>query len=288
MINPTRILVMGLPGAGKTYFAERLKQFIETNGDIFKVNPDRVMNYEGIPDHAMMKVSVDWFNADEVRKRYNDWDFSRDGRIRQSLRMFEFAMKCSGEFVICDFVAPLPEMRHNFKADWTIWMDTIDAGRYEDTNRAFVPPDVYDFRITEQNAERWVEFVGTHILENRRRPRFDWRKETALLLGRYQPWHTGHRALFERAIEKSGQVIIQVRDCQGWNDSNPFDFEKVKSFIKRDLDPIYQGQFEVMLVPNVTEIVYGRDVGYKITQETFTDEIHSISATKIRQSMGLK
>jgi hypothetical protein len=235
-----------------------------------------------------MKVSVDWFNADEVRKRYNDWDFSRDGRIRQSLRMFEFAMKCSGEFVICDFVAPLPEMRHNFKADWTIWMDTIDAGRYEDTNRAFVPPDVYDFRVTEQNAERWVEFVGTHILENRRRPRFDWRKETALLLGRYQPWHTGHRALFERAIEKSGQVIIQVRDCQGWNDSNPFDFEKVKSFIKRDLDPIYQGQFEVMLVPNVTEIVYGRDVGYKITQETFTDEIHSISATKIRQSMGLK
>jgi hypothetical protein len=179
-------------------------------------------------------------------------------------------------------------MRHNFKADWTIWMDTIDAGRYEDTNRAFVAPDVYDFRITEQNADKWAEFVGTHILENRRRPRFDWRKETALLLGRYQPWHTGHRALFERAIEKSGQVIIQVRDCQGWNDSNPFDFEKVKSFIKRDLDPIYQGQFEVMLVPNVTEIVYGRDVGYKITQETFTDEIHSISATKIRQSMGLK
>jgi GTPase SAR1 family protein len=288
MINPTRILIMGLPGSGKTYFAERLKQFIEDNGDIFKVNPDRLLNYEGIPDHKLMKVSVDWFNADEVRKRYNDWDFSRDGRIRQSLRMFEFAMKCSGEFVICDFVAPLPEMRHNFKADWTIWMDTIDAGRYEDTNRAFVPPDVYDFRVTEQNAERWVEFVGTHILENRRRPRFDWRKETALLLGRYQPWHTGHRALFERAIEKSGQVIIQVRDCQGWNDSNPFDFEKVKSFIKRDLDPIYQGQFEVMLVPNVTEIVYGRDVGYKITQETFTDEIHSISATKIRQSMGLK
>lgn len=288
MNTPQRILIMGLPGSGKTYFAERLKQFLEDNGDIFKVNPDRLLNYEGIPDHKLMKVSVDWFNADEVRKRYNDWDFSRDGRIRQSLRMFEFAMKCSGEFVICDFVAPLPEMRHNFKADWTIWMDTIDSGRYEDTNRAFVPPDVYDFRITEQNAERWVEFVGTHILENRRRPRFDWQRETALLLGRYQPWHTGHRALFERAIEKSGQVIIQVRDCQGWNDSNPFDFEKVKSFIKRDLDPIYQGQFEVMLVPNITEIVYGRDVGYKITQETFTDEIHSISATKIRQSMGLK
>jgi hypothetical protein len=283
-----RILIMGLPGAGKTYFAQRLKHYLEQNGDIMKVSPGRVLHYEGIPDHALMNVTVDWFNADEIRKRFNDWDFSREGRIRQSLRMFEFAVACTGDFVICDFVAPLPEMRHNFKADWTIWIDTIDAGRYEDTNRAFVPPDVYDFRITEQNADRWAEFVGTHILENRRRPRFNWQQETALLLGRYQPWHTGHRALFERAIEKSGQVIIQVRDCQGWNDSNPFDFEKVKSFIKRDLDPIYQGQFEVMLVPNITEIVYGRDVGYKITQETFTDEIHSISATKIRQSMGLK
>jgi hypothetical protein len=178
-------------------------------------------------------------------------------------------------------------MRHNFKADWTIWIDTIDAGRYDDTNRAFVAPDVYDFRITEQNAEKWVEFVGQHILDNRRRPVFDSKKETALLLGRYQPWHAGHRALFERAITKSGQVIIQVRDCQGWNKSNPFEFDKVEKFIRRDLDPIYQGQYEIMLVPNITEIVYGRDVGYKISQETFTDEIHAISATNIRKSMGL-
>jgi hypothetical protein len=288
MTNPQRILIMGLPGAGKTYFAERLKQFIETNGDIFKVNPDRVMNYEGIPDHAMMKVSVDWFNADEVRKRYNDWDFSRDGRIRQSLRMFEFAMKCSGEFVICDFVAPLPEMRHNFKADWTIWMDTIDAGRYEDTNRAFVPPDLYDFRITEQNAERWVEFVGTHILENRRRPRFDWQRETVQMLGRWQPWHAGHRALFERAIAKTGQVVIQIRDCQGWQGSNPFAIDQVKNFIRRDLDPLYQGQYEIMVVPNIVNITYGRDVGYRIEQETFDESVTSISATKIRKEMGLE
>lgn len=288
MNNPQRILVMGLPGAGKTYFAERLKHFLEQNGDIFKVNPTRVMDYEGIPDHAVLKVSVDWFNADEIRKRFNDWDFSREGRIRQSLRMFEFAVKCSGEFVICDFVAPLPEMRHNFKADWTIWMDTIDTGRYEDTNRAFVPPDVYDFRITEKNAEKWAEFVGTHILENRRRPRFNWRKESTLMLGRYQPWHAGHRALFERALAKTGQVIIQIRDCQGWNDSNPFATDQVKQFIRKDLDPLYQGQYEIMLVPNIVNITYGRDVGYKIEQETFDDATHAISATKIREQMGLK
>jgi len=184
-------------------------------------------------------------------------------------------------------VAPLVEMRNNFKADWTIWMDTISEGRYADTNAAFVEPEQYDFRITEQNAEKWAEFIGNHIIENRRRPIFNWRTESALLLGRYQPWHDGHRALFDRAITKTGQVIIQVRDCQGWNGSNPFEFDKVKRFIKRDLDPVYQGQYEIMLVPNVTEIVYGRDVGYKITQEVFDDKIHSISATKIRKELGL-
>jgi hypothetical protein len=234
-----------------------------------------------------MRVNVDWFNADEVRKRFNDWDFSREGRIRQSLRMFEFAMKCTGDFVICDFVAPLPEMRHNFKADWTIWMDTIESGRYEDTNKAFVPPDVYDFRITEQNADKWVPFVAEHILEDRHRPRFDWQKETVQMLGRWQPWHAGHRALFDRSIAKTGQVVIQIRDCQGWQGSNPFAIEQVKNYIRRDLDPLYQGQYEIQVVPNIVNITYGRDVGYKIEQEVFDEATHSISATKIRKEMGI-
>ena len=283
-----KILIMGLPGSGKTYFAERLKHYLEQNGDIMKISPGKVLHYEGIPDNSTFKVHVDWFNADEIRKRFNDWDFSKEGRIRQSLRMFEFAVKCTGEFVICDFVAPLPEMRHNFKADWTIWMDTIDAGRYEDTNKAFVPPDVFDFRITEQNADKWVEFVGNHILEERRRPRFDWQKESVQMLGRWQPWHTGHRALFERAIAKTGQVCIMIRDCQGWNGSNPFAIEQVKEYIRKDLDTLYQGQYEILVVPNIVNITYGRDVGYKIEQETFDDVTHSISATKIREQMGLK
>lgn len=281
-----KILVMGLPGSGKTYLAERLKKYLENNSSVDTMPSWRMVDYELPP--ATYSSKVDWFNADDIRKRFNDWDFSREGRIRQSIRMAEFAIKCTGDYVICDFVAPLPEMRNNFKADWVIWMDTIDVGRYEDTNKAFVPPDVYDFRITEQNAEKWVKFVGDHILQNRRRPTFDWKKESSLLLGRYQPWHAGHRALFERAISKTGQVIIQVRDCQGWNASNPFGFKQIKNFINRDLDPLFQGQYEVMMVPNITEIVYGRDVGYKITQEILTDEIHSISATKIRKEMGLK
>ena len=100
-----RILIMGLPGAGKTYLAQHVLEHLQNN-----------------------RKTVMWLNADDVRKKYNDWDFSHEGRIRQSLRMRELADSYDVDYVICDFVAPLVEMRNNFKADWTIWMDTIDAG----------------------------------------------------------------------------------------------------------------------------------------------------------------
>jgi hypothetical protein len=280
-----RILIMGLPGSGKTYFAERLKKYIEDNSNVQTMPVERMLHLELPPIAYTSKV--DWFNADEIRKKYNDWDFSREGRIRQSIRMFDFAISCSGDFVICDFVAPLTEQRNNFKADWTIWMDTIDAGRYEDTNRAFESPEVYDFRVTEKNAEKWAEFVGDHILYNRRRPRFDWQKETVQMLGRWQPWHAGHRALFERLIARTGQVVIQIRDVQGWQGSNPFAVEQVKGFIKRDLDPLYQGQYEIQVVPNIVHIGWGRGVGYTSGEETFDSSITDISATDIRKSLGL-
>jgi hypothetical protein len=286
MTQSKRILIMGLPGSGKTYFAERLKKYLESNSNVQTMPLERMLNLEHTP--LTYSSRVDWFNADEIRKQYNDWDFSREGRIRQSIRMFDFAMRCSGDFVICDFVAPLVEMRNNFKADWTIWMDTIDAGRYEDTNQVFVPPEVYDFRITEQNAEKWVEFVGDHILYNRRRPRFDWQKETVQMLGRWQPWHAGHRALFDRLIARTGQVVIQIRDVQGWQDSNPFAVQQVKDFIRRDLDSLYQGQYEIQVVPNIVHIGWGRGVGYTSGEETFDETITNISATKIRKELGLK
>jgi adenylylsulfate kinase len=261
----TKILIMGLPGSGKTTLANSLKEKLEAEGR-----------------------SVTWLNADQVRKDFDDWDFSETGRIRQSKRMFDLAETATTDYVIADFVAPLVEMRNNFKADWVIWMDTIDKGRYEDTNKMFVEPDLYDFRITEKDSDKWSEFISIHIIDDKRRPTFDWQKETVQMLGRWQPWHSGHRALFERSIAKTGQVAIMIRDCQGWNGSNPFAAEQVKSFIKRDLDPLYQGQYEIILVPNIINITYGRDVGYKIEQEVFDEKIHSISATKIRKEMGLE
>ena len=281
-----KILIMGLPGSGKTFMATALKKYLEENGTADNMSLSRALTTDfQLGDY---KVTVDWFNADEIRKRFNDWDFSHGGRIRQSLRMAEFALKSSGDFVIADFVAPLVEMRNNFKADWTIWMDTIDQGRYADTNKAFVPPALYDFRVTEQNADKWAEFIGRHILDNQRRPVFNWQKETVQMLGRWQPWHKGHRMLFERALAKTGQVVIQIRDCQGWNGTNPFAIEQVKDLIRRDLDPLFQGQYELQVVPNIVNITYGREVGYKIEQETFDNETHSISATKIRKELGLK
>jgi adenylylsulfate kinase len=281
MAMTQRILIMGLPGSGKTYLAGALKKYLEENGT-YTHSDAEVLPITGL------KATVAWFNADDIRHKFNDWDFSDDGRIRQSLRMFQFSMEAGGNYAICDFVAPLVEMRNNFKADWTVWMDTIREGRYADTNAAFVEPDQYDFRITEQNAEKWAEFIGQHIVKNRRRPTFDWKKETVQMLGRWQPWHDGHRALFERLITRTGQVVIQIRDVQGWQDSNPFAVERVKAFIRRDLDPVYQGQYEIQVVPNIVHIGWGRGVGYTSAEEIFDKAITDISATKIRRDLGLK
>ena len=117
---------------------------------------------------------------------------------------------------------------------------------------------------------------------------FDWQKPTVQMLGRWQPWHAGHRALFDRAIAKTGQVCIMIRDCEGWNDSNPFKKEEVENFIHADLKETYEGKYIIVFVPNITNITYGRNVGYKIENEVFDEDTHSISATEIRKQMGLK
>ena len=122
---------------------------------------------------------------------------------------------------------------------------------------------------------------------------FDPKKPTALLLGRWQPWHDGHLALFERALAKTGQVVVQVRDVEGASggegqDDNPFSYEEISKDITEKL--FLSGykinkDFIIQAVPNITNITYGRGVGYKMEQESFEEDIESISATKIRKSL---
>ena len=139
----TRILVMGLPGDGKTYLANALQKELHEKG-----------------------FTVEWFNADEVRSRFNDWDFSEEGRIRQGHRMRDLAEKSTADFVISDFVAPLPAMRDAYAADMVIWLDTIDEGRFADTNKIFVPPEKYDYRIMAKSAERWAVIIANKLAMN--------------------------------------------------------------------------------------------------------------------------
>jgi hypothetical protein len=115
---------------------------------------------------------------------------------------------------------------------------------------------------------------------------YEWdnRKPTAQMLGRWQPFHDGHYALFQEIVKKTGQVCIQIRDVQGVDD-NPFDFETVKKSIEEKLNPEFEGRFKIMMVPNITNICYGRGVGYKIEEIELSKEIQEISATKIRAKM---
>ena len=131
------ILVMGLPGAGKTTLADELAP---------KLNAKRL-------------------NADQVRKAANDWDFSEEGRKRQAKRMADFALelKNQGNYVIADFICPTQEARNLFPADFVIWVDTIKEGRFDDTNQMFVKPEKYDFHVTSQDAKVWADKIIKEI-----------------------------------------------------------------------------------------------------------------------------
>tara|TARA_B100000965_G_scaffold144792_1_gene120598 strand:- start:45 stop:452 length:408 start_codon:yes stop_codon:yes gene_type:complete len=131
------ILIMGLPGAGKTTLANELVKLI---------NSKRL-------------------NADEIRRGANDWDFSEEGRKRQSKRMAEHAIKLKneGNNVIADFICPTPEARSLFPADYIVWVDTIKAGRFEDTNQMFVKPEKYDCHVTTQDAKVWASKIAKEL-----------------------------------------------------------------------------------------------------------------------------
>ena len=110
------------------------------------------------------------------------------------------------------------------------------------------------------------------------------KRKTALIIGRWQPWHDGHRELFKAALSRAERVAIGVRHSHATDGKNPFTFDEVKNFIDDDLRDDYSDKYDVIELPNITNVIYGRDVGYTITQEHLGAEIESISATKIRNA----
>ena len=251
-----KILLMGLPGAGKTTLARALTP----------------------------RLSAVHFNADEVRQHINkDLGFSEADRIEQARRMgwlCDQVVKAGG-YAIADFICPTPATRAAFLEGgeaFIVWLDRIKSGTYEDTNRMFVPPERFDVRIPpEGSVEHWRDEVARRV-----RPLFDPKRPTALFIGRYQPFHDGHKALIVKGLERVGQACIAVRDTGGIDDRNTFSFEEVRTRIEHALRA-YEGRFVVQPLPNISHVFYGRDVGYIIERIELDAATERISATEQRR-----
>ena len=251
------IQIIGLPGSGKTQLAKALKE----------------------------RINAIHLNADEVRATVNsDLGFTAEDRLEQSRRMGEMARLISKQGVapvIVDFVCPTELTRAAFgKPDILIFMDTIAEGRYKDTNKMFERPDNADASFISHNLD--ANAKASHIID--KFELHDWSAPTTLMLGRYQPWHEGHHALYEEAGKRTKQVLLGVRNTYKTSEKDPLTFDEVKSYIAKD--EFMDGSM-VLRLPNITNIVYGRDVGYKIEQIDLGASIHAISATEKRKELGI-
>jgi len=246
------IQIIGLPGAGKTALASELAA----------------------------RINAIHFNADDVRADLNkDLGFSAEDRVEQARRMGALARLTSnqGFITISDFICPTNQTRESFgKPDILIWVDRIKESRFPNTDAIWEQPKpdlrIEDGLTIEEEVQLVINTFGLH----------DWRKPTTLLLGRYQPWHEGHHALLEKAYERTEQVLIAVRDTQGTSKKDPLSYQQVAGHIVSSVPRAF-----VVKVPNITNIVYGRDVGYKIEQVDLGADIHAISATQKRKEMGI-
>jgi adenylylsulfate kinase len=249
------IQVIGLPGSGKTTFAIELAN----------------------------RVNAIHLNADEVRADLNkDLGFSTEDRIEQARRMGALSRLLSkqGYHVVVDFVNPTGETRKAFgNPDKIVWMNRKPVRDFADTTALWETPSNVDLMFDDQteyyNAAR-IACVDFNI--------HDWREPTTLMLGRYQPWHEGHHALYKEAQKRTDQVMLGVRNTKGTTEKDPLGFEEVKEYINKDS---YMDKAMVIKMPNITNIVYGRDVGYKIEQVDLGVEIHAISATEKRRELGI-
>jgi adenylylsulfate kinase len=222
-------------------------------------------------------------NADKVRADLNkDLGFALEDRIENARRLGALArlLDEQGHIVIVDFICPTQETRDAFGVpNHLIWVNRIKEGRFVDTNKMWEDPAKYDVMIFDgMSIAEEAELVIFHC------GLYDWRKPTTLMLGRYQPWHEGHHALYDEAGKRTDQVVLGVRNTYKTSEKDPLIFAEVKTYI--EADPKMKDAM-VVKFPNITNIVYGRDVGYKIEQVKLGDEIEAISATQKRKEMGI-
>lgn len=252
-----KILVMGLPGAGKTTLSLEL---------------------------AKMLNAVH-FNADEIRKEVNkDLGFEPQDRIEHARRMGRLCdiVVRSGQYAIADFVCPIPETREAFGLDNTfvVFVNRTPVRNFADTTKMFVAPNMSHVVVTDGGSPLfWANKIKQLLI-----PTFNSKAPTAFMLGRYQPFHDGHKKLIAEAIKRVGQACIAIRDTQGTDDKNPFSFEEVEQNIRKGMIE-YEGKYNIIRVSNITHVFYGREVGYKVEMISLDDETKNISATKIRNEL---
>lgn len=249
------IVISGLPGAGKTSLAKEI----------------------------VRRTNAIHLNADDVRSDLSsDLGFSIEDRKEQARRLGAMARLLSkqNQLVVVDFVNPTEETRDAFgDCDYFVWVDRIESGRFEDTNSMWEKPSDFDLKI---NAGQTIEEEAIMVLSNCNV--YDWTEPTTLMLGRYQPWHEGHQALKNEAHKRTEQVLIGVRNTHGTSEKDPLPYEKVVEYIQQSNGT---NNSLIMKLPNITNIVYGRDVGYKIEHVELPPEIQEISATNKRKEMGI-
>jgi hypothetical protein len=248
------IQIIGLPGSGKTTLALELKK----------------------------RLNAIHINADEARATVNsDLGFGLNDRIENSRRLGEIARLIANQktnHVIVDFVCPTADTRKAFgKPDILVWVDRVESGRYEDTNAIWENPlDVDVHILKEMTVEDEAVMVINHAKIH------DWTQPTTLQLGRYQPWHEGHSALYDAGLERTAQVLVGVRNTEGTSEKDPLPYDRVEEYIRQDRPDAL-----ILRLPNITNIIYGRDVGYKIEKIELSQELQQISATQKRKDMGL-
>lgn len=249
------VVIFGLPGVGKTTLAKEI----------------------------VRRTNAIHINADDVRKELSsDLGFSLEDRKEQARRLGSVArlLSSQGHLVLIDFVNPTEQTRQSFgRYDYSVWVDRSPSRSFEDTTNLFQIPENSDIVIkdgmsVEEEAAIVLEKIGV----------LDWTQPTTLMLGRYQPWHEGHQALKAEAHKRTDQVLIGVRNTHGTSEKDPLPYQEVVEYIRRSNE---KDNSLIMKLPNITNIVYGRDVGYKIEHVDLPADIQAISATQKRKEMGM-